>query len=289
MQRVLVTGAGGQLGRSVLSLADKYAALSIHGSGREELPLDQPENMEAFLFKFKPDVIINCAAYTAVDKAEEPAEKKKLYRVNAEAVKELAIYSRKAGCKLLHISTDYVFDGNGTRPYREDDRTDPVNEYGASKLKGEEYLLQENSDSIIIRTSWVYAREGHNFLNTMLRLMKEREEISVVDDQRGTPTSAMDLAQVILDLLAAGEWHPGIYHYSNAGETTWFGFAREILRLSGLDCHIAPITTQQFPTPAKRPAYSVLDKTKISRVFGLVIPDWKESLERVLVNKSIGQ
>lgn len=282
MQRVLITGAGGQLGRSILSLAGNYPALSLQGSDREELPLEQPEKIAPLLARIKPDVIINCAAYTAVDKAEDPAEKEKLYQVNAEAVKELAVCSRKAGCRLLHISTDYVFNGNGTRPYREDDKTDPVNEYGASKLKGEEYLLKENAEGIIVRTSWVYAREGRNFLNTMLRLMKEKDKISVVDDQRGTPTSAMDLAQVMLGMLAAGQWHPGIYHYSNAGETTWFGFAKEIQRLSGIDCRIEPITTAQFPTPAKRPAYSVLDKTKISRVFGLMIPDWKESLQKVL-------
>jgi len=282
MQRVLVTGASGQLGKCILALAARYPQLSLHGSDREEMPLDQPEKMQSFLQTFNPDAIINCAAYTAVDKAEEAGEQEKLYQVNVAAVRALAVYARDNNCKLIHISTDYVFDGNGTSPYREGDRVSPVNAYGVSKLKGEQYLLSENPDAVIVRTSWVYAREGRNFLNTMLRLMKEKDKISVVDDQYGTPTSAMDLAQVILGMLAAEKWHPGIYHYSNAGKTTWFGFATEILRLSGLDCRIEPITTQQFPTPAKRPAYSVLDKTKISRVFGLMIPDWKDSLEKVL-------
>ncbi|MDF2385199.1 dTDP-4-dehydrorhamnose reductase [Nostoc ellipsosporum NOK] len=284
MQRVLVTGAGGQLGRSVLSLANKYPHFSLHGSDREELPLDQPEKMISFLTAFQPDAIINCAAYTAVDKAEEPGEQALVYQVNAEAVKQMAIYAREADCKIIQVSTDYVFDGKGNRPYREDDPVSPVNAYGASKLKGEEYLLAENPAGVIVRTSWVYAAEGRNFLTTMLRLMKEKEKLTVVDDQRGTPTSAMDLANVLLGMLAMRDWHPGIYHYSNAGETTWFGFAKEINRLAGLHCNVQPITSAQFPTPAKRPSYSVLDKSKISQVFGLTIPDWKESLARVILS-----
>lgn len=282
MQRVLVTGASGQLGKCILALAASYPQLSLHGSDREEMPLDQPEKMQSFLQAFKPDAIINCAAYTAVDKAEEADEREKLYQVNVAAVRALAVYARDNNCKLIHISTDYVFDGNGTSPYRESDRVSPVNAYGVSKLKGEQYLLSENPDAVIVRTSWVYAREGRNFLNTMLRLMKEKDTLSVVDDQRGTPTSAMDLAAVLLGIVSAEKWHPGVYHYSNAGETTWFGFAKEIQQLSGLGCKLEPTTTAQFPTPAKRPAYSVLDKSKISQVFGLMIPDWKESLKKVL-------
>jgi dTDP-4-dehydrorhamnose reductase len=282
MQRVLVTGASGQLGKCILALAAGYPQLSLHGSDREEMPLDQPEKMQSFLQTFKPDAIINCAAYTGVDKAEEADEREALYQVNVAAVRALAVYARDNNCKLIHISTDYVFDGNGTSPYRESDRVSPVNAYGVSKLKGEQYLLSENPDAVIVRTSWVYAREGRNFLNTMLRLMKEKDSLSVVDDQRGTPTSAMDLAAVLLGMLSAEKWHPGVYHYSNAGETTWFGFAKEIQQLSGLKCKLEPTTTAQFPTPAKRPAYSVLDKSKISQVFGLMIPDWKESLKKVL-------
>lgn len=285
MQRVLVTGASGQLGKCILALAASYPQLSLHGSDREEMPLDQPEKMQSFLQTFKPDAIINCAAYTAVDKAEEAGEREKLYQVNVAAVRALGVYARDNNCKLIHISTDYVFDGNGTIPYREGDRVSPVNAYGVSKLKGEQYLLSENPDAVIVRTSWVYAREGRNFLNTMLRLMKEKDTLSVVDDQRGTPTSAMDLAAVLLGIVSAEKWHPGVYHYSNAGETTWFGFAKEIQQLSGLRCKLEPITTAQFPTPAKRPAYSVLDKSKISQVFGLMIPDWKESLKKVLGNR----
>lgn len=282
MQRVLVTGASGQLGKCILALAASYPQLSLHGSDREEMPLDQPEKMQSFLQTFKPDAIINCAAYTAVDKAEEAGEREKLYQVNVAAVRALGVYARDNNCKLIHISTDYVFDGNGTNPYREGDRVSPVNAYGVSKLKGEQYLLSENPDAVIVRTSWVYAREGRNFLNTMLRLMKEKDTLSVVDDQRGTPTSAMDLAAVLLGIVSAEKWHPGVYHYSNAGETTWFGFAKEIQQLSGLKCKLEPTTTAQFPTPAKRPAYSVLDKSKISQVFGLMIPDWRESLKKVL-------
>lgn len=285
MPRVLVTGATGQLGQSILALTGQFPAMEFRGTGREELSLEYPDRIPAFLDQYKPDYIINCAAYTAVDKAENEAEQEMLYRVNAEAVRQLALYSGQTGCKLIHISTDYVFDGTGNRPYREDDPVAPVNAYGASKLKGEEYLLAADPQGIIIRTSWVYAREGRNFVNTMLRLMKEKKKLAVVDDQWGSPTWAVDLAKVILHMISSGNWHPGIYHYSNAGAITWYNFALEIQRLTGSDCHIDPVPTSGFPTPARRPAYSVLDKTKISQVFGLTIPDWKESLAKCLRGK----
>jgi dTDP-4-dehydrorhamnose reductase len=182
---------------------------------------------------------------------------------------------------LIHISTDYVFNGKANRPLKEDDPVDPVNAYGETKLMGESMAMQ-NTDAVIIRTSWVYSKYGNNFVKTMKRLMGEKESISVVNDQVGSPTYAADLAEAIVEIIRSGKWIPGIYNYSNSGVISWFDFAREIKNLLHSKCEVSPITTEQFPTPAKRPAYSVLDKTKINTVYNITIRDWKESLKKCI-------
>jgi dTDP-4-dehydrorhamnose reductase len=215
-----------------------------------------------------------------VDKAEQ--EKELAFQINGEAVGMLATICKELHCKFIHISTDYVFDGTASVPYLEDSPTNPQSVYGTSKLDGEKQALQFNPDSIIIRTSWVYSAFGKNFVKTMLKLLKEKDEISVVNDQIGSPTYAKDLAEVILQIIASKNWQPGIYNYSNDGAISWYDFAERIKELLGSICKINSITTAQYPTPAKRPAYSVLDKTKIRQVFGVKLKHWQDSLASCL-------
>ena len=220
--------------------------------------------------------ILNCAAYTAVDKAEDDAER--CMRINRDAVRNISEVASEHGAHVIHISTDYVFDGRGQRPYREDDPTAPTSVYGRTKLAGEQALQEVLPDAVIIRTAWLYSEVGQNFVKTMLRLGAERSEVSVVADQVGTPTYAGDLADAMLKILAHPVWAPGIYHFSNEGVCSWYDFARKIMEIGGRTCMLHPITTDEYPTRATRPAYSVLDKTKIKQVFGLRIPAWEESL-----------
>lgn len=283
--RILVTGANGQLGKELRSLAHAFPQFDLLFLTREDLPIHHFEMVRTYFEVTKPAYCINCAAYTAVDRAEQ--EKDMAFQVNAEAVGVLAAVCNKYHTKFIHISTDYVFNGEGTHPYKEDDATDPVNTYGASKLEGEKQALQYDPSCIVIRTSWVYSEFGNNFIKTMLRLMKEREEISVVNDQFGSPTYAADLAETILTIISntersAEHFKPGIYHYSNSGVISWYDLAVAIKELSGSHCKVKPITTAQYPTPAKRPHYSVLDKTRIMETFGIILSPWKESLIRCL-------
>jgi dTDP-4-dehydrorhamnose reductase len=283
--KILVTGANGQLGKELRLLAHVYPQFDFLFLSKEDLPVHHFEMVRTYFEVTKPAYCINCAAYTAVDRAEQ--EKNMAFQVNAEAVGVLAVVCNKYYTRFIHLSTDYVFNGEGTHPYKEDDATHPVNTYGASKLEGEKQALQYNPSCIIIRTSWVYSEFGNNFVKTMLRLMKEKEEISVVNDQFGSPTYAADLAQTILSIISQCEQlpancKPGIYHYSNEGIISWYDFAVAIKQLSGSHCKIKPITTAQYPTPAKRPHYSVLDKTKIQATFQLSLYPWKESLARCL-------
>jgi len=280
-EKILVTGANGQLGMEIQQLAPSFPAFDFIFATREEFPLDSLNEIDSFITTHKPQYFINCAAYTAVDKAE--SEKELAYKINAEAPGIIATACKKNNVQLIHISTDYVFNGMGNKPYKEDDITDPVNLYGDSKLQGEKKIMQFNPESIIIRTSWVYSEFGKNFVKTMLRLMADKEQISVVSDQSGTPTYAADLAEAILLIisncqLSIADWTPGIYHYSNEGHITWYDFAVAIKELSGSSCKVNPISTLQYPTPAKRPSYSVLDKTKIQQAFGIRTKDWKISL-----------
>ena len=275
---ILVTGSNGQLGKELQELASIYPAYRFVFASREDLKLHHFGLVENFFVGLHPQYCINCAAYTAVDKAESEQDMAML--VNGEAVGNLAAVCKKFHTRLIHISTDYVFDGESEMPYQPDDVTGPISIYGISKLKGEELCLQENPDAIIIRTAWVYSEFGNNFVKTMMRLMKERPEIKVVNDQIGAPTYAADLAKACLDIIASGKWIPGIYHYSNSGKISWYDFAVSIKEMIGSSCIVHPIPTADYPTPAKRPKFSLLDTSKIKEVFNVNIPEWKESLGR---------
>ena len=276
-QKILITGSNGQLGKELKRLENSFPQFDFIFLSREDLPIHHFELVRNFFKGYQPQFLINCAAYTAVDRAE--SERELAFQVNGESVGVLAAVCKEYGTKLIHISTDYVFDGTATLPYKEESLTNPQSVYGASKLEGEKEALRFNPDSIIIRTSWVYSEFGKNFVKTMLKLMSEREDLNVVSDQFGSPTYAADLAETIVQIISSGQWHAGIYHYSNEGVISWYEFAVAIKELSGSVCKVNPIPTSQYPTPAKRPAYSVLDKTKIQSVFNLPIKDWKESLE----------
>lgn len=272
--KILVTGANGQLGKELQDISSLFPKFSFVFLSREDLPIHHFELVRNYFNTLKPDFCINCAAYTAVDRAE--SENELAFQVNGEAVGILAAVCKEHKTKFIHFSTDYVFSGNATYPYTENFPTDPVNVYGASKLEGEKQALQLNPDSIIIRTSWVYSSHGKNFVKTMMRLMNEKNEISVVNDQLGSPTYAADLAEVIMQII--GNWQPGIYNYSNDGVISWYEFALAIKEITGGTCKINPVATSEYPTPAKRPAYSVLDKTKIQKTFGIQLKNWKDSL-----------
>jgi dTDP-4-dehydrorhamnose reductase len=274
--RILVTGANGQLGKELRDLAPLHTQDEFFFLSREDMPIHHFELVRNYFNTLKPDYCINCAAYTAVDRAEE--EKDKAYQINGEAVGVLAAGCKEHHTKFIHISTDYVFDGTASTPYTENFPPHPQSVYGASKLEGERQSLQLNPDCIIIRTSWVYSVHGKNFVKTMMRLMKEKNEISVVNDQVGSPTYAADLAEAILQIISSGKWQPGLYHYSNEGVISWYDFAVAIKELTNSNCKVNPIPSSQYPTPAKRPAYSVLDKTKFVKSFGIPVKEWKHSL-----------
>ena len=274
---IIVTGSNGQLGSELKEISNQYSQFNFYFFTRAELSITEVSALKQVFAAHQPKYFINCAAYTAVDNAEK--EKDAAFEINGTAVGNIAALCTQYNCKLIHISTDYVFDGNATSPLKETDPVDPVNAYGESKLLGEQLALQNNPESIVIRTSWVYSSYGKNFVKTMVRLMNERENIGVVSDQLGSPTYAADLRKAIMDIITSGKWVAGIYHYSNEGIISWFEFATEIKALLNSSCIVNPITTSQFPTPAKRPAYSGLDKSKIRNTFGLSLSNWKKSLK----------
>jgi dTDP-4-dehydrorhamnose reductase len=275
--RILVTGANGQLGRELQALAPAFPQFDFLFFDRATLSIADPDAINTFFAREQPAYCINCAAYTAVDKAE--SEKESAFLINADAVGYLATACRNTGARLIHISTDYVFDGLSETPLREEDPTNPINTYGASKLEGERQALQHYAEgTLIIRTSWVYSEFGNNFVRTMIRLMKERPSINVVSDQVGSPTYAADLASAILHILTAPSFIPGLYHYSNEGRISWYEFALAIREGIGSTCKVNPIPTAQYPTPAKRPRFSLLDKSLISATYHLIIPEWQASL-----------
>ncbi len=287
MLKILVTGSNGQLGSEIKELANNDHNNLYFFTDRDSLDITDQEMIKSFIATNRIDTIINCAAYTAVDKAEE--DEANANAINHLAVKYLAEIAKEKNIKLIHISTDYVFDGTNCRPYVESDPTNPTSIYGATKLAGEKVMQEINpANSIIIRTSWVYSSYGNNFVKTMLRLGKERDELGVIFDQVGTPTYAKDLAQTILDIVPqiANE-KVEIYHYSNEGVLSWYDFAKEIMHMSKLECHIKPIETKEYPTPAKRPYYSLLNKAKIKKEFGITIPYWKDSVNACL--KALGE
>ena len=276
---ILVTGANGQLGWELSQLAKSYPAFKFVLVDRTQLDLAFPETFEKMIYAIKPDCIVNTAAYTAVDKSE--TEKALAYTVNATAVQELARISKAFAIPFITYSTDYVFDGEANQPYLSSTNMDPVNYYGSTKSAGETLAMEANENTIIIRTSWVFSSHGNNFVKTMLRLMKERANLNIVADQKGRPTYAKDLAMATLKMIEAmnaGNTMSGVYHYANTGETTWFDFAAKIKAIAGLDCALNPIETKDFPTPAKRPAYSVLDTSKIEEALSLSIPHWEDAL-----------
>ena len=279
--KIVVTGANGQLGKCLQDVASNFPALQCIFLGREHCDLQQFGMVSQVLQALKPDWVINAAAYTAVDKAEQETQAADL--INGEAVGHLAKVCKDIAAKLIHVSTDYVFDGTATQPYVETDAVHPVGAYGKSKLIGEQLIQQLYADgAVIVRTSWVYSRHGANFVKTMLRLMKEKESIGVVNDQLGSPTYAIDLANALLSICQHPKFVPGIFHYSNSGIISWYDFAVAIREISGLTCKVNPITTADFPTPAKRPAWSVLNCSKIQTTYGSAIPEWEASLQQCM-------
>ena len=286
MLNILVTGSNGQLGSEIKELSASYPYKFIF-KNKDELDITNVINVKNIIELDKIDIIINCAAYTAVDKAED--EESLADIINNMAVELLAKVCKKKGIKFIHISTDYVFDGETFKPYLETDKVNPIGVYGQSKLDGENILKQINPlNSIIIRTSWVYSFYGNNFVKTMLKLGKEKEQLGVVYDQVGTPTYAKDLAKMILDILPnIKNTDLEIYNFSNEGVLSWYDFAKEIMKMSKISCKINPIETYQFPTKAKRPHYSVLNKAKIKNSFNIEIPYWKDGLDDCL--KRLGE
>lgn len=284
-KNVLVTGANGQLGNEIARLTkNRSLPFRFIFTDVNELDITCYDSVSDFVHQHTISIIIHCAAYTAVDKAETDADR--AYEVNCKGAENIAKVAAEANCRLIHISTDYVFDGNSKTPYTEEDKPNPQSVYGRTKRQGEEAVLAANSEAIIIRTSWLYSEFGNNFVKTMIRLMHERETLNVVDDQHGSPTYAADLAEMILHILEdceQHEWKPGIYHFSNRGATTWCGFAQKIKELYPMDLvKIEPIRTEQYPLPAKRPAFSVLNTSKIEEQFHVVIPSWQEALKRCI-------
>ncbi len=284
--KILITGAYGQLGNEIKELENEFSEFDFIFTDADTLDITDEEAVSSFFLEHKPDFVINCAAYTAVDKAEEDhilAEK-----INTLAPRILGTYSYQIRAKLIHISTDYVFDGNNCTPYSELDAVNPQGVYGKTKLLGELNCLKENPSTVVIRTSWLYSGFGNNFVKTMLRLGEERESLKVVFDQLGTPTYATDLARVILSIIKSlsktpGDFFPGVYHYSNEGVASWYDFAKAIFQIKNIQCKVNPVLSDQFPTPAKRPHFSVLNKSKIKDRFGIEIPYWKDSLKKCIL------
>jgi dTDP-4-dehydrorhamnose reductase len=277
---ILVTGANGQLGKSLQQMAQGFAGVRFHFMGRDHMPIEQFGLVRQVLETLKPSAVINAAAYTAVDKAEQESEAAML--TNGEAVGHVATVCNTIGAKFIHVSTDYVFDGTATEPYKEDAAVAPINTYGATKLAGERAAFAACDQTVVVRTSWVYSQYGHNFVRTMLRLMGERPSINVVSDQYGSPTYAVDLAGALLRIAASPHFEPGVFNYCNAGTTTWFEFACAIKQYAGLHCVVNPITTAEYPTPARRPRWSVLDCAKIASAYGVEIEPWRQSLQECI-------
>ena len=281
--KLLITGSNGQLGSEIKELASDYENLECIFRDLPELDICDIKALTTCIVDENINAVINCAAYTAVDKAEENPVIAQ--QVNAKGVLNLVNALKKVDGKLIHISTDYVFDGNHSQPYKETDPVSPKGVYGETKRAGELAVFNSSIDAIVIRTSWLYSAYGNNFVKTMLRLGNDKKSIQVVSDQKGTPTFAKDLAKTCLDILSnTGSTSISkkgkIYHYSNEGVTSWYDFAKAIMELGSIDCKVRPIKTKDYPTPAKRPHFSVLNKTKIKKDFNIEIPYWRDSLDK---------
>lgn len=294
MPSILVIGATGQVGNELmraLAPLGMVTGAALEGGDYLHVDLGDPRSLQPLLERQRPDVLINAAAYTAVDKAESEAGLAQ--RINCESVAAMGRWAAAAEVPLVHYSTDFVFDGGADRPYREEDPAEPVSVYGRTKLAGEQALAASGAPHLVFRTSWVYGNHGANFMHTMLRLAAERDELRVVDDQTGAPTWSRMLAEVTAQVvgrvlhgdLDMGQIQ-GLYHLTAAGSTSWYGFARAILEHSGLDCRLEPIPTSDYPTPAARPAYSVLDNSRLRDRFGLQLPDWRLSLAQCMGERS---
>ena len=279
---ILITGSYGQLGSEIRTLYTKKAGEHhFIFTDVDTLDICDETAVSDFFAAHKIDLVVNCAAYTAVDKAESDTDKCR--QINSLAVRNLMSAAKRHGARIIHISTDYVFDGTAHKPYVETDRIAPQSVYGSTKAEGEAILLDNYADgSIIIRTSWLYSTFGNNFVKTMLRLGKERKELSVVFDQVGSPTNAADLAEAILSIVCSDRFEGGVYHYSNEGVCSWYDFAEAIFRLSGYSTQLHPIRSSEYPTRAERPHYSVLDKARVREAFGITIPHWRTALEECL-------
>jgi len=277
--KILITGSNGQLGSEIKELASYYPEYKFEYTDIGELDITNKASVEEYFNKNNPDVVINCAAYTAVDKAETDIEN--AFLVNSIAAANLANAASRTGVLFIHVSTDYVFDGTNHRPYKETDTLNPISVYGKSKAAGEEAVIQAKGKALIIRTSWLYSAFGNNFIKTMIKYGSERGMLNVVADQTGTPTYARDLAQTILDILPQIKALNGveIYHYSNEGVTSWYDFAHAIFEYTKIHCEVRPISTSEYPLPASRPFYSVMDKTKIKTHFDIEIPYWRDSVK----------
>lgn len=290
MLKVLITGAQGQVGKELTQIANKKG-FDVIAAGRAELDITQTQNVEDYITQYQPDIVINAAAFTAVDKAE--SERDLAFAINRDGAKNIASACKKQNIPLLHISTDYVFDGTKSKSYSEDDSISPLGVYGESKWQGEEAIRKNLSDYLILRVAWVFGAQGNNFVKTMLRLGNDRDELNVVADQFGGPSPAKNIAQTLINLVEQYQknntlaW--GTYHYCGNSKTTWYDFAKEIFKQafeSGLlikQIKVNPITTAEYPTAAKRPGNSMLDCSKLKKTFGIEMPEWKEALKLVLI------
>ncbi len=280
MKNILITGSKGQLGNEMQVIAKKNPDFCYFFTDVEELDITNIDAIKDFVVGNKIDFIVNCAAYTAVDKAETDLEL--CYKINSEAVKNIAEVAEKHNCKVIHVSTDYVYNGENFRPYTEEDEVCPVSVYGKSKLEGEKVLFETMQEAVIIRTSWLYSSFGNNFVKTMMKLGAERETLNVIFDQVGTPTYAADLAEAIVTILKSENFIPGIYHFSNEGVCSWYDFAIKIHQIAEIKCIVRPIESKEYHFPTPRPHYSVLNKSKIKKTYGVNIPHWEESLGRCI-------
>jgi len=280
MKNILITGSRGQLGNEMQQAASNFPEFNFIYTDVDELDICDKTALSVFVKTHAVNIIVNCAAYTAVDKAEDDVEL--CYKINTEAVRNIAEVACANNIQVVHVSTDYVFDGTNYMPYSEDEPVCPATVYGKSKLAGEEALMATCTEFVIIRTAWLYSSFGNNFVKTMIKLGRERESLNVIFDQVGTPTYAADLAEVILHILNSEIFVSGLYHFSNEGVCSWYDFTKTIHRIAGINCDVRPIETKDYPARTPRPHYSVLNKAKIKNTYSLVIPHWEESLEKCI-------